>query len=116
MYLAKDFYFEAAHHLTNYEGKCKNIHGHSYRLRVTIKGKPENNGMIMDFSDLKKIVNDNIVGVFDHTDLNEHLDQPTAENLCIYIWEALKSDLPLYEVKLWETRDSSAFIRSEDEN
>jgi len=116
MFLAKDFYFEAAHHLINYDGKCRNIHGHSYKLRITIQGKLGKNGMVMDFGDLKNIVKDNVLEILDHSDLNEFVDQPTAENLCIYIWDKLKLLLPLYEIRLWETRDSMAFIRSENGN
>jgi 6-pyruvoyltetrahydropterin/6-carboxytetrahydropterin synthase len=70
--ITKEFKFEMAHALKNYDGLCRNIHGHSYELKVTIAGTPvtdENNpknGMVMDFGDLKKIVRETIVDVFDH--------------------------------------------------
>lgn len=116
MYLVKDFYFEAAHHLNDYKGKCKNVHGHSYKLQLTIYGKPANNGMVMDFGDLKKIVENKVICSLDHANLNDIISQPTVENLCQYIWDKLKNELSLYEVKIWETRDSSAFIRVNDES
>lgn len=116
MYLARDFYFEAAHHLDNYDGKCKNVHGHSYKLQVTISGQPRRNGMIIDFAELKSIVIDQVIKPFDHSDINLLIKQPTVENLCVFIWEKLHDKLPLYEVKIWETRDCSAFVRAYNEN
>ena len=70
--VTKIFTFETAHVLYGYDGKCKNIHGHSYKLFVTIKGKPiddinnEKNGMVLDFGDLKAIVKEEIVDEWDH--------------------------------------------------
>ena len=72
IHLTKIFHFEAAHALMGYDGRCRNIHGHSYEMRVTIKGMPiidpssPKNGMVMDFGDLKKIVNEEIVDHYDH--------------------------------------------------
>jgi len=71
--VTKEFNFEMAHALYNYEGPCRNIHGHSYRLFVTVKGTPikdvkhPENGMVIDFSKLKKIVKENIINIFDHS-------------------------------------------------
>ena len=71
--LTKEFRFEGAHALTGYDGKCRHIHGHSYILYVTVKGTPSNpdgtpkSGMLIDFTDLKRIVNDHIIDVFDHS-------------------------------------------------
>jgi 6-pyruvoyltetrahydropterin/6-carboxytetrahydropterin synthase len=70
--ITKEFKFEMAHALVGYDGPCKNIHGHSYELKVTVAGNPimdESDpklGMVMDFGDLKKIVRKTIVDVFDH--------------------------------------------------
>jgi len=70
--ITKEFNFEAAHALDGYDGKCKDIHGHSYHLEVTILGYPEENkdvsscGMVIDFSDLKKVVKSNILSFYDH--------------------------------------------------
>lgn len=72
IYITKIFHYETAHVLLGYDGACSNIHGHSYELQVTVKGSPVNdsanpkNGMVMDFGDLKKIVNDSIISEFDH--------------------------------------------------
>ena len=70
--ITKQFSFETGHALYGYDGKCKNVHGHSYRLDVTVIGVPITDntnvkfGMVIDFSDLKKIVKEEIVNVFDH--------------------------------------------------
>ncbi len=71
--ITKEFKFEAAHALKDYDGLCKNIHGHSYEFKVTIAGRPITDknspklGMVMDFGDLKKIVREEIVDKFDHS-------------------------------------------------
>ena len=71
--ITKKFDFEAGHALFGYDGKCKNIHGHSYKLFVTVIGEPINdsshikNGMVIDFGDLKTIVNQEIIKPFDHS-------------------------------------------------
>jgi len=70
--ITKEFKFECAHALTGYDGKCSHIHGHSYKLRVTVKGKPIDDpkspkfGMVLDFNDLEKIIKENIIDKFDH--------------------------------------------------
>jgi 6-pyruvoyltetrahydropterin/6-carboxytetrahydropterin synthase len=125
-----------AHALWNYDGLCKNIHGHSYILHVTVVGEPnpdKNNpkyGMVIDFGDLKKIVDEAIVKKMDHSlVLSEHSKyksllqteqmferrhitpyQPTCENMVIEFATNLKKLLPsnvsLYSLKLWETATS----------
>ena len=119
--ITKQFFFEAAHALYGYDGKCKNIHGHSYNFLVTVIGKPIDdisnvkNGMVMDFGDLKRIVKKEIVDVFDHTtvfnnktnhkELAEHLKanghkvilldyQPTSEMMLIDFAKRIKAKLP----------------------
>lgn len=83
--LTKEFSFEAAHALNGYDGPCREIHGHSYRLFVTVKGCPQSQegnpkkGMVMDFGALKKIVNEEIVSKFDHSLVLEK--NPEDENL-----------------------------------
>ena len=70
--ITKQFSFETGHALYGYDGKCKNVHGHSYRLDVTVIGQPIDDtsnvkyGMVIDFKDLKKIVKEEVVDVFDH--------------------------------------------------
>ena len=140
--VTKEFRFEGAHALQDYDGKCKHIHGHSYRLFVTVKGKPNDSlnhpksGMVMDFSELKKIVNDAIIEPLDHalilrndSALVEEIAkaylnvvvvdfQPTCENLAVYFAHKIKENLPsgvrLYSVKLYETPTSFVEWISED--
>lgn len=134
--ITKEFSFEMAHQLLNYEGQCKNIHGHSYTLYVTIGGKTANkqldpkDGMVMDFSELKKIVNEQVVNPYDHALVlnyltpKEHISklesvsekiiltpfQPTCENLTVYFASALSKNMPasvkLLKLKLYETATS----------
>lgn len=136
--VTKEFHFEMAHVLWNYDGPCRNVHGHSYRLFVTIIGVPVSdqdnpkNGMVMDFTDLKRIVKKEITGVFDHaTVVSTNYDrsklnifselfgnvvfveyQPTCENLvsdfASKISSALPSGISLYSLKLYETATSYA--------
>lgn len=124
--ITKIFTFETAHVLYNYDGKCKNMHGHSYKLFVSVKGVPRDNiddpknGMVMDFGDLKDIVKSQITDEWDHAVmlnalsphkiLGESLEkeghkviycdyQPTCENMLNDIAEKIKSKLPV-DVKL----------------
>jgi 6-pyruvoyltetrahydropterin/6-carboxytetrahydropterin synthase len=119
--ITKHFDFEAAHALHGYDGKCKNIHGHSYQLFVTIIGTPikekdhPKNGMVLDFGDLKRIVKTEIVDVFDHSIVlnqnSDHLDlakrisdyshrivmvdyQPTSEMMLFDFAKKIKAKLP----------------------
>ncbi len=118
--ITKEFKFEMAHALPGYDGLCKNIHGHSYELLVTVAGRPISEidnpkyGMVMDFSDLKKIVRDIIVDIFDHSlvlrsdvsnslieQLKQSYDrvilldyQPTSELMVADFAERIKAELP----------------------
>jgi 6-pyruvoyltetrahydropterin/6-carboxytetrahydropterin synthase len=136
--VTKEFPFEMAHALWNYDGPCRNVHGHSYRLFVTLYGKPlqdtdsPKNGMVIDFSDLKKIVKKEIVDVFDHSVVvSRQFDkektemfsalfgntvlvdyQPTCENLvtdfAVRIRRLLPEGIKLHSLKLYETATSYA--------
>lgn len=137
--ITKQFSFETGHALYGYDGKCKNVHGHSYRLDVTVIGTPISDdtnvkfGMVIDFSDLKKIVKEEIVDVFDHAtvfnkntphvELAKELEdrghnvllvnyQPTSEMMVIDFAEKIKQRLPikikLHSLKLQETATSFA--------
>lgn len=144
--LSKDFRFEAAHSLLNYDGLCKHIHGHSYILRVTVIAEPsqdENSpklGMVMDFGDLKKIVKKLIVDRLDHAYMinkntpKEYLTtgnqlfnrlelldyQPTCENMVIDFAKKIKAELPqgikLHSLKLNETANSFAEWYADDQD
>lgn len=136
--VTKKFDFEMAHALYEYDGLCRNIHGHTYKLEVTLlgeirqhQGHPKD-GMVMDFGKLKKLVTEKIVDVFDHAILvnsimpadqikaiqttTERLItvdfQPTSENMVVYFAEILKKRLPenvsLFSIRLYETATSFA--------
>ncbi|MBT8258528.1 MAG: 6-carboxytetrahydropterin synthase [Bacteroidia bacterium] len=137
--ITKQFSFETGHALYGYDGKCRNVHGHSYRLDVTVIGQPisdSNNvkyGMVIDFGDLKKIVKEEIVDVFDHATIfnqnTPHVElanelkkrdhnvllvdyQPTSEMMVIDFAEKIQKRLPknikLHSLKLQETATSYA--------
>jgi 6-pyruvoyltetrahydropterin/6-carboxytetrahydropterin synthase len=137
--ITKQFSFETGHALYGYDGKCKNVHGHSYKLSVTVIGQPIADasnvkfGMVIDFTDLKKVVKEEIVDVFDHAtvfnqntphvelakelkDRGHHVIlvdyQPTSEMMVIDFVEKIKNRLPenikLHAIKLQETDSSFA--------
>jgi 6-pyruvoyltetrahydropterin/6-carboxytetrahydropterin synthase len=111
MLITKEFLFDAAHYLTNYKGKCEKLHGHTYKLHVTLKGSVQKSGMVIDFAEFKKIVEEHVLNKLDHTLLNDILKKPSAENLVIWIWDKLDTafksyPVKLYEIKLWETPTS----------
>ncbi len=142
--VTKEFNFEMAHALHGYDGLCKNVHGHSYKLFVTVSGKPISDtndvklGMVIDFGDLKRIVKPMIVDKYDHSfvinktapsqglkELSPMFDrihysdyQPTCENMVIDFANKIKSKLPkqvkLLSVKLYETATSFAEWCAED--
>ena len=136
--VTREFSFEMAHVLGNYDGPCRNVHGHSYRLFVTLSGVPVSdpgnpkNGMVIDFTDLKNIVLSRIVSLFDHSVvISRDFDrekrgmmektfgnvvivdyQPTCENLVADFAGRLMKDLPegvaLHSLRLYETAKSYA--------
>ena len=107
--VAKKFEFSAANHLPDYKGDCANVHGHNYVLDVRVKGEVNpKTGMVIDFRDLSNIVREIVLSRLDHSDLNETIKNPTAENIAVWIYDALKPELKgLYEVQLWENEKSS---------
>ena len=113
MILRKEYGFEAAHFIHNHPGKCRNLHGHSYKLLVSIEGKvnPET-GMIIDFDDLSKVVLDKVIVRLDHRFLNDLIPLSTAENIAAWIWDQLKPGLPgLVQLDLFETSDNCVIYR-----
>lgn len=115
MRVKRVFDFEAAHRLPNHPGKCRNLHGHSYRLVVTVDRPVDGaTGMAIDFSDLKSVVRREAVDRLDHVFVNELIENPTAEAMAAWIWEKLAGPLPgLVEVELWETRNCAVIYRGE---
>ena len=119
MLLSKDFTFDAAHNLVHYHGKCERLHGHTYRLRVTLEGQPDAEGMIMDFLELKRIVKEKVLSRLDHAYINDILPQPSAENIAVWVWRELaesvkRENCGLYEVSVWETAASCVTVRKDD--
>jgi 6-pyruvoyltetrahydropterin/6-carboxytetrahydropterin synthase len=137
--ITKQFSFETGHALFGYDGKCRNVHGHSYKLSVTVIGSPIEEkgavklGMVIDFSDLKKIVKEEVVDLFDHATVfnknTPHIElakeltnrghaviladyQPTSENMVLDFADKIKARLPknitLFSLKLQETDSSFA--------
>ena len=118
MDIYKEFYLESAHWLPNVpEGhKCGHLHGHSFKVIVKVSGEPNDQmGWIIDFSDIKAAFKP-IYDQLDHACLNhvEGLENPTSENLVIWIWNALKPKLPqLSEIEVCETCTSGCIYRGE---
>ncbi|MBI5411663.1 6-carboxytetrahydropterin synthase QueD [Candidatus Peregrinibacteria bacterium] len=111
MIIGKEFTFDAAHFLKDYHGKCERLHGHTYKLHVCIEGEVEKEGMVFDFAKMKEIVNREVIDVLDHTNINDTLAQSTVENMCIWVWDRLKGELPLCEIRMWESPTSFAIYR-----
>lgn len=136
--VTKEFNFEMAHALWNYDGACRNIHGHSYKLFVTLVGEPISDsnhpkfGMVLDFKDLKQLIKGPVVEFLDHSlvvyreadgetltlvrEMYEKVHvfdfQPTCENLVLYIVEKIQAllspEIELHAVKMYETATSFA--------
>jgi 6-pyruvoyltetrahydropterin/6-carboxytetrahydropterin synthase len=109
------FRFEAAHRLPRHPGQCRELHGHSYELVVGVEGPLDaHSGMVVDFSDLKRVVGELVVAPLDHKLLNDVIDNPTAEELARWIWRGLAPRVAgLVEIELHETRDCSVVYRGE---
>ena len=144
--VTKEFNFEMAHALWNYDGACKNIHGHSYKVFVTIIGEPNPTegdpkyGMVIDFKELKDYIKGSVIDLLDHSLIvhknteSEGLKavkkmyekvyvfdfQPTCENLVLYIVDTVQGLLPdnikLHSVKMLETATSFAEWYADDNN
>ena len=117
--VTREYSFEAAHFLPKvHDGhKCKRMHGHNYKIEVTISGPMAQTGFIIDFWDMDKVV-DPIIAKIDHRVLNDvGIPNPTAENICVFFFgmieEGLKAfgaDLELMAVRVWETPTCCAFL------
>ena len=95
------------------------MHGHSYRLEVAVHGPLQtqgpSSGMVEDFDRIERIVAEHILDALDHRHLNDLIDNPTVENIALWVWERLESGLPrLDEIVVWETATCSATLRRTD--
>lgn len=126
--ITKHVEFEACHNLLDYEGKCKNLHGHTYKLEVALYGKVNEKGFLIDFKDLKALLESAILNKVDHQYLNEVFDREfnlkdvntTCENLVWVFWMALEAemskqpeiykDIHVLNLRLWETSNSFATL------
>ena len=131
MKIAKEFNWEMGHRLPFHEGKCKNLHGHSYKCMIELTGKPDYNGIVLDYYDVKKIV-EPVFDDMDHsfmvwkgdkelidalTKLNSRMVvvdfQTTAENICLYLLDKIKSsglpaNVTALKVRVLETENTYA--------
>ena len=114
--------FAAAHNLRNYRGKCENLHGHNYKVRVTLAGAElDATGLLYDFVHLKQVIQ-NVIGSLDHQYLNElkpfDVLNPSAENIARYIYDEAAKELRsapngagISSITVWETENSAATYR-----
>lgn len=121
--VSKEFTFDSAHHLHCYEGKCTNLHGHTYKLQVVMLGQVDHRGIVIDFADIKRIAKERVIDRLDHQYLNEVLPpmNTSAENMVVWMYEEIQKALleegwapriTLDEVRLWETPTSCASVTS----
>ncbi len=119
--VSKESWFSAAHHLRNYNGKCENMHGHNWKVKVSVSSETlSEEGFVIDFKILKKLMN-NILDKLDHYDINtvKPFDtiNPTAENIASFIMEEMekeviktRDDLYISKVEVWESEGSCAEV------
>ncbi|MEG8947669.1 6-pyruvoyl trahydropterin synthase family protein [Rosettibacter firmus] len=130
MKIAKEFRWEMGHRLTFHKGKCKNLHGHSYKCLIEVTGEIDKNGMVIDYYDLSTIINP-VIEELDHSIMVYREDkellsaleilnskkvvvnfESTAENICLYLIEKIKPNLPSHikfiKVKVFETENTYA--------
>ena len=103
------FIMESAHMLPQHRGKCARLHGHEYKLEVTVSGSIQTSGpaegMVMDFAEIEEVVKREVIDQWDHQYLNDLLSFPTtAENLAAEIFRRISPYLPVSRVRLWETQ------------
>ena len=118
MIVAKSIEIDAAHFLPNYEGKCRDLHGHRWKIELAVEGEvDEKSGMVIDFVDLKSFL-DFIREQLDHHLINDIIPNPTAENICFYVrdqllvgaWWQDSYGFHLGWIRVWETSDSYALL------
>ena len=119
MVVSKTFEFDFSHFLPGYNGKCKNLHGHRGICMIAVEDYINTQtGMVIDFVEMKRIIDKEIMDIMDHNHLNNIIEMPTAENICLWIWNKLiKAGLNnLSYVKFWETPSSCCALTKESMN
>jgi 6-pyruvoyltetrahydropterin/6-carboxytetrahydropterin synthase len=114
--VTKIVWFAAAHYLPKHDGACQDLHGHTWKVEIEVGGDILDTGMVIDFSDLKKLIQREVLDHVDHKCLNDTgfhiLKDPTAENLCRWVQSQINVRLPeeveVVRVRVWESRDSYA--------
>ena len=105
--------FDAAHRLIGYQGKCANLHGHSWKVQIFVEGKElDSRGILIDFQMIKDILKNEVLNILDHNDLNTIAefsqgwnDNPTAENIAKYIYNKMEDVKGLTKVRVYESPD-----------
>lgn len=127
--ICRTYRFEAAHALPLHNGQCRRLHGHSYVLEVSVSGRRQHggssSGMVLDYADLDKLVNEHVISLVDHYNLNDVLPEPyqptTAENIACWAFDTLEphvalaccdAPIKLTSVRVWETARSWAERRA----
>jgi len=110
-------HFDAAHSLALHPGKCKQLHGHTYRVDIVVEGEQhEETGCVADFAELKAVIAD-VLALVDHTYLNEVLRYPTSENIALFLQSELEQrfsgstlGVSLHSVRVWEATDKWVLV------
>lgn len=125
--VTKEFTFDSCHQLKEYIGACARLHGHTYKLQVTLRGTVDEIGMVFDFKNMKTWINDFIIEDLDHYNLNDKLGfNTTAENMVVYFYDVLANKIKDYNsttnrcvevrrIRLWETPTSFATYEGRNE-
>ena len=109
--VTKEFTFCAAHNLENYKGKCESLHGHTWKIQITVSGSLGEDGIVFDFTEMKKLVNEHIKSRIDHSYLNDMIKQPTAENIGLWVHEQLSPHMPhISMIRVYESPTSYATL------
>lgn len=118
MLVSRAFTFDAAHYLTDYYGKCERMHGHTYKLEVTLEGKIQANGLVIDFVVLKRLVKKHVLDKLDHQVLNDIVENPSAERITIWIWNQLQDLSKLLKEEMDDpnlSKEIKVFLKKSDQ-
>ena len=118
MLVSRTFSFDSAHYLSDYYGKCERMHGHTYKLEVTLEGKVQPNGLVIDFVVLKRLVKKYVLNKLDHQVLNDIVENPSAERMVIWIWDQLKDLSKLLKEEMDDpnlSKEIKVFLKDDDQ-